>query len=134
MPRPGIHPCITVSGCQKETERAPITCEAGPGIVCSESGNQTFTRDIPCKWTNGYDFDTALLLSIFLGFFGADRFVRMWNLWGELSDSNPWQEDSSRKLMGFNPCATKGFFLMKFQRCFPNRNTYLFLFSLLWTS
>ena len=26
-----------------------------------------------CEWTNGYHFDTALLLSVFLGMFGADR-------------------------------------------------------------
>ena len=26
-----------------------------------------------CQWTNGYQFDTALLLSVFLGMFGADR-------------------------------------------------------------
>ena len=25
-------------------------------------------------WTNGYSFDTALLLSVFLGMFGIDRF------------------------------------------------------------
>ena len=34
----------------------------------------TFFRDAPCRWTNGYDFETALLLSVFLGMFGADRF------------------------------------------------------------
>ena len=28
-----------------------------------------------CNWTNGYHFDTALLLSVFLGMFGADRFI-----------------------------------------------------------
>ena len=28
-----------------------------------------------CNWTNGYHFDTALLLSVFLGMFGADRFL-----------------------------------------------------------
>ena len=27
-----------------------------------------------CSWTNGYSFDTALLLSVFLGMFGVDRF------------------------------------------------------------
>ena len=65
---------LLISGCQKETQRARIPCETAPGIVCKESGNRTFTQEVPCKWTNGYDFDTALLLSIFLGFFGADRF------------------------------------------------------------
>jgi TM2 domain-containing membrane protein YozV len=42
---------------------------------CKETGNSTFYRDFEgCKWTNGYEFDTALLLSIFLGMFGVDRF------------------------------------------------------------
>ena len=30
--------------------------------------------EVDCTWTNDYHFDTALLLSIFLGMFGADRF------------------------------------------------------------
>ena len=33
-----------------------------------------FWKDADCRWTNGYHFDTALLLSVFLGMFGADRF------------------------------------------------------------
>lgn len=54
---------------------ATITCLAAPGIICIESGNSTFQiNDYPCKFTNGYHFDTALLLSIFLGMFGVDRF------------------------------------------------------------
>ena len=40
----------------------------------SETKTKYFTRDIDCKWTNGYHFDTALMLSIFLGMFGVDRF------------------------------------------------------------
>ena len=39
-----------------------------------ESKNNTFTGETDCKYTNGYHFDTALMLSIFLGMFGADRF------------------------------------------------------------
>ena len=39
-----------------------------------DTHNSSFTKEIPCKWTNGYRFDTALMLSIFLGMFGADRF------------------------------------------------------------
>lgn len=54
--------------------RAPVTCHALPGIQCSHSCNETFTRYESCNWTNGYHFDTALLLSVFLGMFGADRF------------------------------------------------------------
>ena len=37
-------------------------------------GGGVFWKDVDCQWTNGYHFDTALLLSIFLGMFGADRF------------------------------------------------------------
>jgi len=54
--------------------RAPVTCHALPGIQCSHSCNETFTKYESCNWTNGYHFDTALLLSVFLGMFGADRF------------------------------------------------------------
>ena len=43
-------------------------------ITFSETNSANFTKEIPCKWTNGYHFDTALMLSIFLGMFGADRF------------------------------------------------------------
>ena len=39
-----------------------------------ETESRNFTKEIPCKWTNGYHFDTALMLIIFLGMFGADRF------------------------------------------------------------
>ena len=61
-----------------------------------ETGNGTFSKEIPCLWTyvqqlyflfqiklsngvclsirNGYSFETSLLLSIFLGMFGLDRF------------------------------------------------------------
>lgn len=62
--------CQLVNG----TGLAPIQCKAITGIVCSSTCNQTFTRYEECKWTNGYQFDTALLLSVFLGMFGADRF------------------------------------------------------------
>ena len=49
-------------------------CEAIPGVVCQESCNSTFTKQVPCKFTNGYNYDTALLVSVFLGMFGVDRF------------------------------------------------------------
>ncbi|XP_035912214.1 facilitated trehalose transporter Tret1 [Anopheles stephensi] len=60
-------------GCTQEN-KARVWCVAVDGIVCSETKNTSFTREMPCKWTNGYHFDTALLLSVFLGMFGADRF------------------------------------------------------------
>jgi TM2 domain-containing membrane protein YozV len=52
-----------------------VECNATTHFTCKETGNRTFYRDYEdCKWTNGYEFDTALLLSIFLGMFGVDRF------------------------------------------------------------
>jgi len=65
-----LRDCRLING----TGKAPVACQALPGIKCSGTCNETFTRYEDCKWTNGYQFDTALLLSVFLGMFGADRF------------------------------------------------------------
>ena len=63
---PGLTARLIEIGCANTQKKAlherPISC-------CS-----TFFRDAQCRWTNGYDFETALLLSVFLGMFGADRF------------------------------------------------------------
>uniref|UniRef100_A0A8D8VXU7 TM2 domain-containing protein CG10795 n=1 Tax=Cacopsylla melanoneura TaxID=428564 RepID=A0A8D8VXU7_9HEMI len=59
--------------CTKENF-ARVRCIAADNIICLETGNSTFFKDMPCQWTNGYSFETAMLLSIFLGMFGADRF------------------------------------------------------------
>ncbi|KAK7586011.1 hypothetical protein V9T40_003887 [Parthenolecanium corni] len=53
---------------------ASVKCRAADGIKCNGTGNETFWKEIPCRWTNGYHFETTLLLSIFLGMFGVDRF------------------------------------------------------------
>lgn len=37
-------------------------------------GSRTFYRNIECNWTSGHKKSTALLLSIFLGGLGCDRF------------------------------------------------------------
>ncbi|KAK9509842.1 hypothetical protein O3M35_004745 [Rhynocoris fuscipes] len=60
-------------GCTKEN-KAKVVCRAADNIICTETNNSTFKREIPCRWTNGYSFETALLLSIFVGMLGADRF------------------------------------------------------------
>uniref|UniRef100_A0A6M2DY63 Putative tm2 domain-containing protein n=1 Tax=Xenopsylla cheopis TaxID=163159 RepID=A0A6M2DY63_XENCH len=60
-------------GCTREN-KAKVWCIAADGIICHETKNASFTKDFPCKWTNGYYFDTAMLLSVFLGMFGIDRF------------------------------------------------------------
>jgi len=62
-----------IANCSREGKGLQ-ECLAAPGIICQETCNSTFYLEVDCKWTNGYYFDTALLLSIFLGMFGADRF------------------------------------------------------------
>ncbi|XP_063863643.1 LOW QUALITY PROTEIN: TM2 domain-containing protein CG10795-like [Scylla paramamosain] len=61
-----------LKGCTKEG-RARIPCTSASGIICIETNNGTFEREVPCKFTNGYSYETALLLSVFLGMFGIDR-------------------------------------------------------------
>ncbi|XP_063533864.1 TM2 domain-containing protein CG10795 [Cydia strobilella] len=53
---------------------AEVLCRAADGIKCEGTSNSTFKRKMPCKWTNGYSLEIALLLSVFLGMFGLDRF------------------------------------------------------------
>ncbi|CAG5133637.1 unnamed protein product [Candidula unifasciata] len=62
--------------CSKEKQEVAVLCKLAPGIGECEGlfPNGTFQRTVPCKWTNGHSFETALLLSVFLGMFGVDRF------------------------------------------------------------
>lgn len=53
---------------------AEVRCIVAEGIICNETNNSTFWKKLPCKWTNGYSLEIALLLSVFLGMFGLDRF------------------------------------------------------------
>ncbi|KAJ0177255.1 hypothetical protein K1T71_007264 [Dendrolimus kikuchii] len=53
---------------------AEVRCIVADGIICNETNNSTFWKKLPCKWTNGYSLEIALLLSVFLGMFGLDRF------------------------------------------------------------
>lgn len=76
-------------GCKAKTRTVTVSCKPAPGIICYPDkslrvvsvkpcefdGEQIgFYQEKPCKWTNGYNFETALLLSVFLGMFGIDRF------------------------------------------------------------
>ncbi|XP_005094377.1 TM2 domain-containing protein 3 [Aplysia californica] len=55
------------------------TCWARPETLCL--GRRCFHKQFPCNWSQGYKWSTAMLLSIFLGGFGADRFYL--GLWKE---------------------------------------------------
>ena len=52
--------------------RFKTNCTVKPHVHCL--GRRTFHKMLPCNWTSGYRWTTSLLLSIFLGGFGADRF------------------------------------------------------------
>ncbi|XP_071102756.1 TM2 domain-containing protein 3-like [Haliotis cracherodii] len=54
-------------------------CTAKDEILCL--GSRRFYRQQDCNWTSGYKWSTALILSITLGGFGADRFYL--GLWRE---------------------------------------------------
>nr|XP_054769459.1 TM2 domain-containing protein 2-like [Lytechinus pictus] len=67
-------------GCSKygrekiqDVQTSPVICRVLPGIECH--GNRTFIKEnIPCLKFEGQHFISTLLFSIFLGFFGVDRF------------------------------------------------------------
>lgn len=46
-------------------------CTVKSDVLCL--GNRLFPKKLPCNWTSGYKWSTALVLSITLGGFGADR-------------------------------------------------------------
>ena len=77
------HPPEIDPGTQAEKGCSPnktvnVPCYPAPGIECEGvllDGNVTgFLRQVPCRYVNGKSFETSLLLSIFLGVFGIDRF------------------------------------------------------------
>jgi len=47
-------------------------CSVDASVICM--GRRNFPKQIPCNWTGGHRWLTALILSITLGGFGADRF------------------------------------------------------------
>lgn len=59
---------------------APLTCHLIEGLRCLEMEptnrlNDThFILQQACHYTEGHSFQTTLLLAVFLGMFGADRF------------------------------------------------------------
>ncbi|XP_077300031.1 TM2 domain-containing protein 1 biscotti isoform X2 [Arctopsyche grandis] len=60
-------------GCTRDN-KAEVVCLAATGLICEKTNTSNFKKEMPCKWTNGKTLETALLLSVFLGMFGLDRF------------------------------------------------------------
>ena len=76
-PLPSIDPSTQQPfGCDP-TDMAPQICNLIGGLKCQASTglNDThFVVNQPCEYTEGHSFQTALLLAVFLGMFGFDRF------------------------------------------------------------
>uniref|UniRef100_A0A1B6CCP3 TM2 domain-containing protein n=1 Tax=Clastoptera arizonana TaxID=38151 RepID=A0A1B6CCP3_9HEMI len=69
------HTCVLKSGCNSVNsprEYYRTNCTVRSHIQCL--GKRTFYKNLKCNWTRGYRWSTALILSITLGGFGADRF------------------------------------------------------------
>lgn len=66
---PGTDNCKAVSS---PREKFISNCTVNRDVLCL--GNRTFPKKLPCNWTSGYRWSTAMMLSITLGGFGADRF------------------------------------------------------------
>ncbi|KAF6770679.1 hypothetical protein AHF37_10207 [Paragonimus kellicotti] len=64
--------------CSSQTLTAPVACRPAPGIFCDNhhfTGKEIgFVGVVPCYFVSGYRFESALLLSVFGGVFGFDRF------------------------------------------------------------
>ncbi|XP_064615485.1 TM2 domain-containing protein 3-like [Liolophura sinensis] len=69
--------CTVISSPPRSTYMA--SCTVKSGVTCM--GNRKFYKKLPCNWTSGYRWSTALALSITLGGLGADRFYL--GLWRE---------------------------------------------------
>nr|XP_039272677.1 TM2 domain-containing protein 3-like [Styela clava] len=53
-------------------QRVKMNCTVHKNVFCL--GKRKFSKMTYCNWTSGYKWSTALILSITLGGFGADRF------------------------------------------------------------
>ncbi|KAA3670010.1 uncharacterized protein DEA37_0006811, partial [Paragonimus westermani] len=64
--------------CSSQTLTAPVACRPAPGVFCDDhlfTGDEIgFVGVVPCYFVSGYRFESALLLSVFGGVFGLDRF------------------------------------------------------------
>ncbi|XP_011307206.1 TM2 domain-containing protein almondex isoform X1 [Fopius arisanus] len=69
------HHCQQKSSCSSVAsppQYYKTNCTVNSDIICL--GKRKFMKNLKCNWTGGYRWSTALILSITLGGFGADRF------------------------------------------------------------
>ena len=59
---------------QNQRRHYTANCTVDRSTICL--GRRDFRTQIPCNWTGGHRWLTALILSITLGGFGADRYVK----------------------------------------------------------
>lgn len=71
LSEPWEYDCDPYKNCSSGLSHA-VECRMKPQIICI--GNRKFYKKVPCNWTRGAKFYTALILSITLGGFGVDRF------------------------------------------------------------
>ncbi|XP_037940580.1 TM2 domain-containing protein almondex-like, partial [Teleopsis dalmanni] len=65
--------CVMRGNCNSVNNQYYRTnCTVHSDVLCL--GNRSFTRNIKCNWTQGYRWSSALIISLTLGGFGADRF------------------------------------------------------------
>lgn len=66
--------CVQKGGCNSvnDNDYYKTNCTVHDNVFCL--GNRTFLKRIKCNWTHGYKWSTALIISLTLGGFGADRF------------------------------------------------------------
>ena len=66
--------CVPVTACRKDSwvRLHKTNCTVDDNIVCL--GARSFYKKIDCNWTTGYKWNVAMVLSVFFGGFGVDRF------------------------------------------------------------
>ncbi len=69
-----MHVCTPMTECKKSSwvRLHKVNCTVQDNVLCL--GNRAFNKRIECNWTSGYKWNIAMLLSVFFGGFGIDRF------------------------------------------------------------
>ncbi|XP_065056749.1 TM2 domain-containing protein 3-like [Rhopilema esculentum] len=70
-----MYVCHATKTCKVPTspqQRMVVYCTVKDNVYCM--GNRRFRKSVPCNWSSGYRWSTAMLLSLSLGGFGVDRF------------------------------------------------------------